>query len=844
MAAFLRLACAAIAAVVQFGAGLAHGAEPLRLEREYELTIQGNWAFDRGSFYGPEQVPIGTPSGRPFAYRFIATDAITGANTILTEPAALYIQPPMYFTPDHIAIRGGNPSTFSVLDRRSGAALGSLQIAQGVRGAATKDGTLYLLHDNGGGISTFGLPDLRSLGEERVVQALNLQDLILAEDRVLGFLNAGCRTPCRFELVASNLQGNVTARISVAAPERRPGRYCGPAIESAIDARVIVRLECGRYAVLDLDRQELAYQLPTEADADFFNTSASDGLLFARSNRHMRGPTGQPRTGDVLVLDLATGRELARVRLPEGRLIAVRDKLLVVSARSAGQVSVYSVDKTVLYDDDMARQNVTQAVQRAQMAANPYESLAQIETVSLSAILESPPDRLSEDQFQFATLYARCLAFNPLRAREGATLLARLADSRIPNIALRRLSDAAARRAAYFHSDAAVREKAISESWSVASQRPLISSIILRPFVDYGSLFERIYFHDHRAFVPYWDGSVKLRVFDRSDWSLLATIAIMNGDSTKQENIDSVGFAGGRLFVSLGNRYPNQSDVNFYAYDLTTLERVAAVHIPENGPALVPGAEVLGICDRWATQLNRCRAISAATLEPSAIELKPTNAQYILRRLESPTASLLEPYLDWSLPGVQVPIRPELADPRFSVTKVDVLYPESSLEFQSTDGQGPPFRFPFRVTDNGFMRALFTDDGSRAIITQSSLDMVRFYSFDIASKEAHILVELPVHYYKGAVTDGRTLFLAWDRTLMAVDMRTGGILDAVDPYDRVEGEPPTRRMEIQTLFVVDGRLVVLAPGGPARVLDLKRFYELSEPSETPFASTAAILTVQ
>jgi len=154
-------------------------------------------------------------------------------------------------------------------------------------------------------------------------------------------------------------------------------------------------------------------------------------------------------------------------------------------------------------------------------------------------------------------------------------------------------------------------------------------------------------------------------------------------------------------------------------------------------------------------------------------------------------------------------------------------------EIRPANGEGELIRFEMSMSFQAAPFSAFfqTEDKTHLLIGAHSIDSIRFYAIDLANKETRILLELPIDNYRGAATDGRTLFLAFPQTVIAVDIITGNIIDGMDPNG-----------EVDSVLVADNKLIVQGSGGSLLLLDLKRFYEPSVPARTPFEQTGTVLS--
>lgn len=814
----------------------------VHLERRYEQRVStlggSTHPFDRGSFYGsePTEAQSGTGSGR---HRLVRIDAVSGRRTVLSDPGPR-VNHLRFFLKDYVVAGDGPFNQTSIYARATFKRLGSKRLSDLVQDAIVVENTLMLLQRSKQHyiLAEFELPGMRFVRESQPDLLRKLISARFWQNRIIGIGRSGCsRRPCPSEVVVAALDGTPITTIPFSA-EGRPGRNCWRAIEDIVETRAVIRAGCGQYQVVDLSKGEVLYALPQEVDADFYDIAVSQDLLFARAHRNLNPPSGDSRGGPVRILDLETGRELALATLPDGKLLWSDDRLILRRPQnnSVLAVEVYGLDRTALRDIEQRTQAILAAARKAGTAQNVYAAIETIEAVSLDRLLTRPPSELEGNLFEIASDYGGYLAVSPRRVEEGADLLARLSAARPEDRRLAHFADVAARRARLFHADPLVRETALANAWTRGSQRPLAQSVIGATTVEFGAFSDEIYFHEDRVFIACWrcrkSPRVSVEILDRKTWSQIASLPTMSADEEKQENITGMAFESGRLFVSLGNRYPKGDDINFYVFDLETLEPIEARAIQENGATLTSGGGYLGICHCRA---QRCRTINATRLNEVDLALAE---EAVCVNEHRPRA-----VIDWRFArsGLATENQVVHAGARYFVTEVGRGRGQV-FEFHRIDDETEPIRFPHPIGHLAWREIYFFRDGEAVLIGEKSLDTVRYHAFDLRTRHAQILIELPRHDFKGADTDGRALYLAFGRTVLALDMNSGDILDWADLFAaRSVTDLGIEPKAIDRLLVDQGKLVVLTRSGAALLIDLERFHSLAGPDDTPFATTRRVL---
>lgn len=116
-------------------------------------------------------------------------------------------------------------------------------------------------------------------------------------------------------------------------------------------------------------------------------------------------------------------------------------------------------------------------------------------------------------------------------------------------------------------------------------------------------------------------------------------------------------------------------------------------------------------------------------------------------------------------------------------------------------------------------------------------NFLRFYVFDLRNKTYRTLIEIPrtdvkgiIAYSRGADTDGRTLFVVFGGSILAIDIRSGQVHD----FAEIHYTP----QKITRLIVDRGKLVAFTQFRDTSIIDLKNFYAVSKPENTPYSLTA------
>lgn len=819
-------------------------ADVLRLDTEFEYQATSCWEnrfpYADGAFLAFERSRSGRcQDSEP--HRVVAVDALTGEQRPSTEPLEreyplLYKHGESILAVRRFVAADGHHHASEVAILAPGTAphVEPVQLEGMVADAVwagldrhvqvAGDTLSLLVQDNSvQHIARYRLPELTDLGKTQIERGL---PIAFVNGQILGVFP---HDKTRRALKVISLDGEVREQTVLDnVPSAFQGRYCQGAIASTQGRFAVMMRNCGRYEVVDASSGRTGFAIPVHDGATFFQTAINDRYVFVRPL--VEGHSNEERPSLVFVYDLATGRELARQLLPRGELVAVGDKLVVKHLRGSLSVHVYSIDDRSLRDSEWSSVELERAAENAKRAADPYLALDKLEEATLAPLLADIEENGGKRFPEVAALYGRLLAVNPRQAKKGAAILRKLVEAQTQSA--RAIVTAAAQRASVFSTDDEARETALAAIWRRADERPLQASRIGHPAVEFDPFSNQIHFHGQRAFVAQ-GGSVGVGVHDRRDWTLLQSVGITASDSEKQEYVAATAFVSGRMFVSLANRFPEPSDVNLYVYDLETLDLLKSLHTKENGAQFVSGENVLGICNCEIGDPRACRAIDPVTLAPVSQTFR-SDAVCVDGHRQAATVSPTIADLASQVKGRIVAI----GDGYFVTDHGH--HPLSEYEFHPWRDVTASFRFQRPVTS---LRELyFTVSGEGVVIADRWPDKVRYYFFEFSGKTYKTVIELPNEWSNGA-SDGKSLFLASGSYVLALDLRSGAILDWAEVFerDRRSSARAPRDDGIVRLLVDGDRLVAVGKDGKAAVFDLGRFYEATAASVSPYSETSRIL---
>lgn len=808
---------------------------------KYEVSSNASLRFKNGlgKYYTSEIDPV---AGEINTYQLTEIDAVTGEATTLPETATQrnWFRT-LYILPDHIITRSGPYGTISVIRRDNGVIIGARRLRDRIRDAYVEDEVLYLIQMQEKNIvlSQFALPGMAFLGETTLSD--RPRSHLFAGGRIVRFGADSARRDRHYGVSFLSLSGEFIGERPVTLTEARQRTYgCSSTLETANARYVIAEHGCGHYLVIDAVSGDVSFELPVYRDALKLQLALSERYLFVRPER--RSASGGVRVPDlVTVYDLASGQELARLDLPDGAMMAHEGKLfLSTKARQTLQVSVYDIDDAALFDGERMKAEILAASAEAEASDDPYRALDVFEQVSLARALRPIPADWSDGP-HIAEHYARLLAINPRTTREGVNLLRQLLPFADNAPALASALMAAELRQAIFSTDRDIREPALEAAWGPASKRPLLAA--RSGFTDIGNNFDYdgVRYFQGRAYVPCYDCGasefIGVQVFDQATWAPIGMIDILRPDATQQESVSDIAFIGGKLVVTLATRFPVGDEVNYYVFDPITFEKLESYSSGLNGALL----QAVGAGGVAGCECSRQRRVCTVLEAPAHAEAH--SAKIDAQAVCDARSSL--PHTAMPLETVQrideLGFFPKHVSKTYAVGLADRrTNPVNLYEFHRLDGAAPPVRLARPVTGR---QIFLTQDERRAIILDFSYTSLQYFSFDLQTGEDRTLISLPWEVgYSASAHDGRTLFIAYAGSVLAVDMVTGAVRDFAYVFDD-ESETGSRPVSIRSLHTDGDSLLVISRKHGTAIIDLERFYEVSEAdtSLTPYLQTARAL---
>lgn len=802
----------------------------LVLENKYEIGVESFWSqkfnLHDGHFYIWERSTNPT-SGENSDHHVARISALDGSKEVYPTIGRGRFKV-LKFLDGYVLASDGIYNRTSLYDAKDFTRLGSKRLSDSILESFITENSLILVQSATGGPiqSKFSIPDMRYLGESKGDVFAGYESFKTFRGDFVGLRRLECtREVCRYTFEFFDLQGRLSKSVEIAA-RAKYGRHCGPSFQIFNDAYAIVQGNCGQYFVVDLENKKLLYGLPEFAESNFYKIAVADRHIIIRPDKDIPSDTRLENTEPVSILDIETGAVVAKQHLPHGSLLSYGNKIILKRVRKYRtlDIEVYGLNDDVLSDADGRMNLITKTAKEARSKPDPYQSLRHFESVALDPLISENIKDLGSEQFQSLIDYARYLALNPHRVEEGIEILERVIEAYPTDSKLGKLFTAATLRAKLFEVDSQAREATLAGNWLPVEERPIFASGTGQHAINFGAFSEQIHFHDEKVIIACWDceadGQARsgIEIYDRDSWEHLASIPVMQSDSGKQASIANLIVSNDRIYVSVHNRYPDPGEKNLFVYDLNTYEKLAEVAGPSNGTMqeFEESQSNACVCNR-----QECLYFNLKNLEMSD---KADGDDLICPR------SVLEASREEEI------IK---SSSRYYVTRRG----RQDLTFHPLNAPDQAIPFPFRVSNLGWDQVYFYDDGAKAVIMDKSLDVMRLYTFDIASKTNEILIEIPLGSHFSVVSGDQALFISLGRTILAIDLKTGKIIDWADPFLSTSSDSTQQRPQRIDRLVVDrGNLIALGRNGPSRIIDLHKLYALSSVDNTPFARTEKVLT--
>lgn len=369
--------------------------------------------------------------------------------------------------------------------------------------------------------------------------------------------------------------------------------------------KAVIGASCGRLAVVDLHVGRIERIIPV--DSLYQSFAIAEGMLFTVS------PSG---SGDMRVIELSSGRELARVPV-EGNYLAMQGTTLLVKSHkdysSPTRFTFYEVKFEAIQSEKSNNSRMIDgcgaAARTLALRKDLYAAIEACERAGIRRYLDVAD--LSPEQREMLVQYGTWLTFSFSRYSEGAKILERIQLAK-PSPRIAAQIAMAKRKTTYL--DLPLEEAAPSSAPE--------SKGVKRVPIDFGAFPDLIQIEDERVYIGRWDCSdmhtssgVTLEVYDRITLRHIKRVDVSQCDQEQQDIINALATVPGYIVLGLSYRHEEQGRPTVAVIDSQTLQVVNKSNVQQE----------IATLRLWEGRLLIC----ASTLDRPHHRFDPTSARYV-----------------------------------------------------------------------------------------------------------------------------------------------------------------------------------------------------------------------
>lgn len=689
--------------------------------------------------------------------------------------------------------KGANANPLVVFDKQSNQPVATVRLHHRIAwGHIAGDRLLVvqsaMLPSGKATVLVYRLPGLRL---ERIAEITGGNDTALWGDKIVSI-------GYRLGIYDLDLREIALVEMPKADPGSRANCDGGPLRISSDKA--VVGANCAKLVVVDLPSARIERIIPT---ASFFQSFAiAEGLLFTVD------PDGM--VPDVRVIELSSGRELARIGI-DASFLAMQGKSLLAIKRkdfsSPTRITLYEVDFASIRSEPARSTRVVRGCRAAEQAlklnGDLHAALDACERAGINGYLEGID--LSSELREVVTTYARWLTLSLSRYAEGVTVLERLLRTK-PDPWIESLFTLAKRKARYL--DPPSKE-------APASMVPAPKGVTRVP-IDFGVFPSLLHFEGDRIYIARWacsdsdDPGVTLEVLDRETFGPIERVAVAPCDGMQQDSIKAIGVVPGYVVLGLEYRFEEADRPTVAVVDAQSLE------VSKKGFVRQKIAELR----RWEGRLLAC----ARTSDQPHFRFDPVSARFVATTEDEARACANGD--------------PERLSAREgSASEVDSVPAAETRRYRAfAVGYWPQFTYRItqkesrttrdvRLPERPYGGVLGVTDRDALVLHYSNGQRTRFAYFDIETKTEVVLFELN---RAGATSVwGRYLFVSLGRDLLVYDLERRMVVGYEKELIRegfLNNCCDVDRNGVVRLVQDEGRLIALTfDGANSRVVDLPAY---------------------
>ena len=676
---------------------------------------------------------------------------------------------------------GANANPLVVVDKRTNKRVATVRLRSPISWGHVAGDRLLLAQ---GGISynskvtmlVYRLPGLKF---ERSTEITGGNDTALWGDKIVSI---------GYRLGIYDLDLREIAVVDMPKPDPNLRSNCGGGPLRISGDKAVVGANCAQLAVVDLPGARIERIIPM---ASFFQSFAiAEGLLFTVD------PDG--KAPDVRVIDLSSGRELARIGI-DANFLAMQDNSLLAMKRkdfsTPVRFTLYEVDfASIRSETARSARTVTgcrAAEQTLERQGDLHAALEACEKAGISGYVDETD--LSPQLREAVEKYGRWLTLSLSRYSDGAAILERLQQAK-PDPGIESQIAMAKRKAIYLD---------LPPKEAPPSSAPAPKGVTRVP-IDFGSFPDMMQFEGDRLYIARracrdTESQVTLDVLDRKTFRAIKRVVVANCDDEQQDSITAIGIVPGYIVLGLGYRYEEAGRPTVAVVDARTLEVVKKGFVTQEIAKL----------SQWKGRLLACASGSDEPhhrFDPASARFMAATEDEALACANGDPARLTA---NDSVPAAETPHYRAFAVAKWPLSTYRITHKETGATRAA------------KLAERQYTQALAAPDRDALIMLYASGQRTRFAYYDIETQADTVLFELnPLTRPVAATVWTRYLLVTLGRDLLVYDLERRMLVG----YEKELIREGLLNDRIVRLVLDEGRLLVLThDGSNSRVIDLPAY---------------------
>lgn len=655
-------------------------------------------------------------------------------------------------------------SPIEVINRKSGAVLGKIRLANPVLDAFIQGDRLVLFQGQTGAytfqqaVAILALPSLKLI-QETTVPGFRL--IGSRGDRIYTATSASGKN----DLMVFDHQLRELGRIQIPPPLEKINVNCELSVEQADNDNAVLTANCGEMHVVDLKSFSIVHSI--RRYAHFYSMALHDGLIFTTATDKSTGADD-----GIVVFDMGTGKEIARLPI-SASTIAVKGNILLAAGTpvstgngASWHMETYQINADALrgggWQEARVVQQCRQAEARLADAKDLYAAIGLCGQAGIEGYVRdaSIPAAVLPSLRQYGLWLSQTLD----RCSDAVRILEKVqAANPDPDVA-RALNEARLKAKVVggevmLELSQAERQTDFGEVLENGGQQTKATT----KTIEFGAFPELFLFSDDRLYVGRYgcrttncSGGATIGVFDRNTLDELASIQIAPKDDEYQDAIGSIAADSRHLYVSVGYRYEQEGRPNFFVIDRARLEITKRAQAKSIGLLHLERGKLMA-CGCHFTEHQACAVLDPDTLksteipDQTCVQSEPSNETIVT--VDGKMASDAKFYAvtrDYLVAGEEGGSHAGY-----------VLYPRAGGQpLPPVRGLGDALRWPVSV------------DGNDILIQQRTLGGQLIKLVNLPSGAVQTLLGLPVTHSRvpAPMLHEQTLYVGYGRDLLIYDL--------------------------------------------------------------------------